>query len=172
MSDYEFEQPGLGESTKKTSDPYQDDEKTVLEQLKERLTRKIERPEIEVEVPERKGVTVRFSPNITHHQMRAWRKKAGDSTKAGMDPLKFACEVIGQTCMAILVDGVPVTEDGNNVTFASDSILEWVGASRPIPDGIRSFYGVDPHIEAVAVTIMEKSGYGDDVEEVDPTTGS
>ena len=47
---------------------------TVLDQLKEEVSKEVTRPEIEMPVPERKGVTVRFSPNITNEQLKAWRR--------------------------------------------------------------------------------------------------
>ena len=42
---------------------------TVLDQLKEVLAKKVERDPVFVEVPEREGVTVQISPNITQHQL-------------------------------------------------------------------------------------------------------
>jgi len=144
---------------------------SVLEQLKIELGKKIERPEIEIDVPERDGIAVRFSPNITQHQIRAWRRNAGENTKAGFDPTKFACQVIGHTCSGIYVNGEQVTtSDGLGLTFASQEILDMVEATRPIPDGIQAFYGLDPHLEATALAVMEHAGYSDEVDAVDPTT--
>lgn len=151
-------------STSKVKEP------SVLAKLREEVSKKIERPEIVVEVPERKSISVRFSPNITQTQMNAWRRNSGENTKAGMDATKFACFVIGHTCRAILVDGEEATnEDGAPLTFASPEILEMLDVSRPIPDGVRAMYGLDPHVEAVALAIMEAAGYNDSVDTVDPT---
>ncbi len=44
---------------------------TVLEQLRAEISKKVERPDIEIGVPERPGVAVRFSPNVTQNQLRA-----------------------------------------------------------------------------------------------------
>ena len=120
---------------------------------------------------EREGVSVRFSPNITQHQLRAWRKNSGENTKDGFDPLKFACYVVGSTCTAILInDEIAQDENGVDVTFASPEILEMTNDIRPIPDGIRRFYGVDPHLEATALTILDHAGYGDEVDAVENPT--
>lgn len=148
-------------------------EASVLERLREQLSKKIERARILVEVPERPGVAVEVSPNITQHQMRVWRKNAGEGTKPGFDPTKFACYVIGHTTTGIYIDNQEVfAEAGHNLTFASPEIMEMTGTTRPIPDCIQAFFGLDPHVEAAALAIMEAAGYGDDVETVDPTTES
>ena len=49
--------------------------------------------------------------------------------------------------------------------------MEMTGTERPLPDAIRAFYGVDPHLENVALKILDYAGYGDDVDAEDPTQG-
>jgi len=146
---------------------------TMLERLRGELARKVERPKILLEVPERPGVAVEVSPNITQHQIRSWRKNAGENSKQGFDPTKFACYVVGHTTTGIYVDGQEVfSEEGNPLSFASPEILEMTDTTRPLPDCIIAFFGLDPHVEAAALAIMEAAGYGDEIETVDPTTGS
>jgi hypothetical protein len=146
---------------------------SVLDQLKSTLSKKVERQKVFVEVPERTGITIEVSPNITQHQIRAWRKNAGEDTKQGMDGTKFACSVIAHTTTGIYINGEQTTnEDGVPLTFGSDLILEMTGTSRPTPDCVRAFFGIDPHIEAAAVAILEAAGYSDTVETVDPTKAS
>jgi hypothetical protein len=148
-------------------------EVSVLDRLREQLAKKVERPRILIEVPERPGLAIEVSPNITQHQMRAWRKNAGEGTKPGFDPTKFACYVIGHTTTGIYMGTEEVlAEAGHSLSFASQDILDMTGTTRPIPDCIQAFFGLDPHVEAAALTIMEAAGYGDDVETVDPTTES
>lgn len=138
---------------------------TVLEQLRAEISKKVERPDIEIGVPERPGVAVRFSPNVTQNQLRAWRKNSGEDSKDGFDPLKFACYVVGSTTQCILINDEIVTdENGIELTFASGEILDMTNDLRPIPDGIRNFYGVDPHLESTALAILDAAGYGEDVE--------
>lgn len=149
------------------------DEGTMLDRLRAEVSKKVERPQIFVEVPERPGVTIRVSPNITQHQLRTWRKNAGENTKPGFDPTKFACYVIGHTTTGIYMEGKEVFSDsGHPLSFASPEILEMTDTTRPLPDCILAFFGIDPHVEAAALAIMEAAGYGDEVETVDPTMES
>lgn len=146
---------------------------SVLSQLKQVIQKKVERPVVEINVPERPGVSLEISPNITQHQLRSWRKNAGEDTKNGMDTVKFACSVVGHTTTAILINGeVATNSDGFPVNFASPEIMEMTNTTRPLPDCVRAFFGVEPHIEAAAVAIMEAAGYGDTVDAVDPTMKS
>ncbi len=171
MSDEIFET--LSETPAKKANSDKGKAPTVLDQLKEVLSKKVEREAVFIEVPERPGVTVRVSPNITQHQLRAWRKNAGEDTKNGMDATKFAASVLGHTCTGIFVNGEQVVnEDGIGLTFASEAILQMTGTTRPIPDCVRAFFGIDPHVESAALAILEAAGYSDTVEAVDPTTAS
>ena len=145
-------------------------EPTVLDRLRDQLSKKIERPEILIEVPERPGVAIQVSPNITQHQLRAWRRNSGENTKNGFDPTKFACYVIGHTCTGIYVDGEEaLNENGSPLSFASPEILDMTNTTRPIPECVQAFFGIDPHVESAALVIMDAAGYGDEVEQVDPT---
>ena len=154
-------------------EPETHDGGSVLDRLRVELAKKVERPTMQLEVPERPGVTVQISPNISQHQLRAWRKNSGENTKPGFDPTKFACYVIGNTTTGIFMGGQEVLSDaGNSLSFASPEILEMTDTTRPLPDCILAFFGLDPHVEAAALAIMEAAGYGDEVETVDPTTGS
>ena len=146
---------------------------SVLDQLSQVVSKKIERDPVYLEVPERPGVTVKISPNITQHQLRSWRKNAGEDTKNGLDATRFACAVIGHTTMAICINGEEVTnDDGVILTFASPEIMKMTNTTRPLPDCVREFFGIDPHVEAAALAIMEAAGYSDTVEAVDPTKQS
>jgi hypothetical protein len=146
---------------------------SILEQLKTTISKKVERTAIYIEVPERPGVTIKVSPNITQNQLRAWRKNAGEDSKSGIDATKFACAVIGHTTQAICMNGEEVTnDDGVTLTFASSEIMEMTNTTRPLPDCVREFFGIDPHVEAAALAIMEAAGYSDTVEAVDPTKQS
>ena len=145
---------------------------TILDQLKEEITREVTRPEIELPVPERRGVTVRFSPNISNEQLRSWRRNSTNRKTEELDSIKFSCHVIGHTVTGIYFnDTLVIDEDGNAITFASPAIMEMTNTDRPLPDAIRAFYGVDPHLESVALKILDYSGYGDDVDATDPTKG-
>lgn len=148
-------------------------ENNVLNKLKSAIQKKIERPVVEINIPERPGVSIQVSPNINQNQLRAWRKNAGEDTKNGMDTLKFACAVIAHTTVSIVINGeTAVNESGFEMNFASPEIMEMTGTNRPYPDCVKAFFGIEPHIEAAAVAIMEAAGYGDTVDAVDPTMKS
>lgn len=148
-------------------------EETLLQKLSTVISKKVERPVVHIDVPERPGVTIKISPNITQNQMRNWRKQAGEDSRNGMDGTRFACSVIGHTTIGICMNGEEVLdEDGNELTFASPLILQMTETTRPLPDCVREFFGVDPHIEAAALAILDAAGYSDTVETVDPTKES
>lgn len=139
---------------------------TVLDRLRARIAEKVQRPDIFIEVPDRPGVKLRVSPNITSAQIKAWRRNAGENNKNGMDQLTFAAYVVAGTTKGILFeDEEAFMEDGvTSITFASPEIWrDTLNVSRPVPEGVRAFFGVDPHIEAAAVAIMERAGFGEEV---------
>ncbi len=146
---------------------------TALSKLRDTISKKVERSMVLLEVPERPGVKVRISPNITQQQMKNWRKNAGEDTRNGLDATKFACMVIAHTTVGIEIDDEEVLdENGNEVTFASPVIMEMTDTTRPLPDCVRAFFGVDPHVEAAALAILDKAGYSDTVDATDPSKGS
>jgi hypothetical protein len=148
-------------------------EETPLQKLTSAIKKKVERAPVYIEVPERPGVTIKVSPNITQNQMRNWRKQAGEDSRNGMDATKFACSVIGHTTVGICIDGEEVfDDDGYELTFASPTILAMTDTTKPLPDCVKVFFGVDPHIEAAALAILDAAGYSDTVDTVDPTKES
>jgi hypothetical protein len=141
----------------------------ILDKLKSELSKKVRRPEIHLEIPERPSMVVRYSPNINQNQVRAWRRNSGEDTKNGMDATKFACYVLANTCSGVLIDNELVVDKNNEpVVFGSDEIMKMVDAER-VQEAIRAIYVVEPHIEATALAIMEAAGFNDSVEQVDPT---
>lgn len=144
------------------------DEPTLLSKLKSSLSKKVERDSILLEVPERPEMAVRYSPNITQHQIKSWRRSSGAERKEGLDGIRFACHVLANTCTGIFIDGAEVTENGSPVTFSHDSVMQMVGVSR-VFDCIREVYGIDPHVEAAAIAVLDAAGFNDSVDQVDPT---
>jgi hypothetical protein len=157
------------EEPKKPAKADKKSEPTLLDQLTAVVKRKVERAQVLMAIPERPNVKLIISPNITQNQIRNWRKSAGEDTKAGMDALRFACLVVGSTTVGMMFDDEEVKDaDGNELTFASDIILEMTETTRPQPDCVRAFFGVDPHVESAAVAILEAAGYSDTVDTEDP----
>lgn len=172
MADEIIEVAGSTPSQKEEALSKKNKRVSVLDMLKEEISREVTRPEVEMNVPERKGVTVRFSPNITNDQLKAWRRNSTNRKTDELDSVKFSCYVIGNTVSGIYFDDELVLDDeGNAITFASPVMMEMTGTDRPLPDAIRAFYGVDPHLENVALKILDFAGYGDDVDAEDPTQG-
>ena len=164
--DYDFTNPTPAKPAKAIK---QKVEMTVLEKLRGELAKKVRRPDIFLEVPERTEMAVSYSPNVTQQQVRAWRRNAGEDTKKGMDATVFACLVLANTCTGIMLGGELVTDDaGDPLGFGSDEIMQMVNADR-VQDAIRAIYVVEPHIEATALAVMEAAGFNDSVEQVDPT---
>lgn len=148
-------------------------EDTQLARLREVVRRKVERAPVLIPVPERPGVSVKVSPNITQSQMKNWRKNAGEDSRNGLDGTKFACLVIGHTTTGIYIDDEEVFDEGGNyLNFAHPIVLEMTETTRPVPDAVRAMFGVDPHIESAALAILDAAGYSDTVAAVDPTKES
>lgn len=138
---------------------------TLLSQLRETLKKKVERQPVLLEVPERPGLKLKISPNITQNQMKAWRKNAGEDTKNGIDATKFATQVIAFTTIGFVLNGEEVMDDdGNALGFAHPIVKEMTDANRPWPDAVVKLFGLDPHVEAAALSIMEAAGWGDQVD--------
>jgi len=147
---------------------------TLLDKLTATIGEKVSRKDIYINVPERPRVALRISPNITQSQVRKWRKEAGEDTKNGMDATKFATFVIGHTTQGVLFNDEEVFDDnGFALNFAHDHILAMTKTVRPVPDAVRAFFGLDPHVEAAALAILDAAGFGDTIEPAeDPTKRS
>lgn len=148
-------------------------EESQIERLRSVVKKKVERSFVLIPVPERPGVSIKVSPNITQSQMKNWRKNAGEDSRNGLDATKFACLVIGHTTTGVYIDDEEVLdENGNILNFAHPLILEMTETSRPVPDAVRAMFGVDPHVESAALAILDAAGYSDTVAAVDPTKES
>jgi len=156
-----------------SSNPPVADTDNVLDSLKKIIQDKVRRGDVHIAIPERPGVMIRISPNITQNQLKSWRRNAGEERKGGMDTLKFSTNLIAATTTGILVNDVIVTDEtGIELTFASPEIMGMTGTTRPHPDCVLAFFGLEPHVEAAAVAIIEAAGYGDNVDALDPTKRS
>jgi len=147
------------------------DEPTLLSALKSTLSRKVAREDILLEVPERPQMIIRYSPNITQHQIKQWRRNSGDGRKEGLDGVRFSCHVLANTCTGILLDGQEVTENGVPMTFNHDTVMQMLGVGK-VFDCVREVYGLDPHVEAAAIAVLDAAGFNDSVDQVDPTKAS
>jgi len=96
-------------------------EQTVLDQLTAAIKKKVERPTVHLEVPERPGVKLIISPNISQQQLRSWRRNAGEDTKNGLDSLKFACAAEGAALAILEAAGYSDTVDTVDPTKESSA---------------------------------------------------
>lgn len=150
----------MAEKTEKTDNP-----ESLLNQLKEVVSKKVERKNVFIEVPNRPGVKLLISPNITQQQVRVWQKQCGGDSPKGLDATKFACTVVGQTSKGVYMNGEEVLEDNQwPLTFASKPMLEMTGAERAVPDCVQKFFGLDAHVEAAALAIIDACGFGDTIQ--------
>jgi hypothetical protein len=94
-------------------------DENVLDALKAVISKKVQRDDIFLNVPERPGVTLLVSPNVTQNQIKAWQKNSGSESKSGIDATKFACQVIGHTTKGIFLNGEEVFEDGKSLGSVS-----------------------------------------------------
>jgi hypothetical protein len=141
----------------------------ILDDLKKIIQDKVKRGDIYIPVPERPNVMIRVSPNITQNQLKSWRRNAGEDRKNGMDTIRFSTNLIAATTTGIVLhDEIVTDEAGVELTFASPQIMKMTDTSRPYPDCVLAFFGLEPHVEAAAVAIIEAAGYGDNVDAVDP----
>lgn len=161
-------------STSSTTSTPQNKEETLLDRLKATIGEKVRRKDIYIQVPERDNVLLRISPNVSQAQVRKWRREAGEDSKNGMDATKFATFVIGHTTEGIIMGDKEVTDDeGYSITFGSDLMLSMTKTTKPVPDAVRAFFGLDPHVEAAALAILDAAGFGDTIEPAeDPTMKS
>lgn len=152
------------------------DSKNVLSQLRALVSEEVSLPDIEIEVKQRPGVSVIYSPNISNAQLKNWRKRCTNRKTGELDNIKFACLVVGDTAREIHLHGEPaVMDNGSILSFATQEFADMMGVEKSeiVPFGMRDFFGVDAHLEATAMAILDNSGYGDDVEATeDPTSGS
>lgn len=149
------------------------DSPNVLEDLRAELAVEVRRENIIIEVPERPNIKVEYDPNFGQPDVRKWRKQSGENSRKGFDSITFACRVVGNAVKGIYINGkLAENEEGVALTFASPEILEMLDEDRPIPEGIQKFFGLDPHLEATALKIIEAAGFSDDVDvQEDPTKG-
>lgn len=145
----------------------------ILDALRTELQQEIRRDNIIIEVPERPNIKVEYDPNFGQPDIRKWRKQSGENSRKGFDSILFACRVVGNTCVQIFMNGkVAENEEGIPLNFVSADLLSMLDEDRAIPEGIQKFFGLDPHLEATALKIIEAAGFSDDVDvQEDPTKG-
>lgn len=143
-----------------------------LENLRASLKEETSGSPIVLETPRRPGWNVRYRCDVELPVLAQWRKKAADkSMPEGVDELKLCLIILADQCDAILQGDVEVEEDGEVVTFRTQSLQDLLGAIRAA-DLVRRWYGSDGHAVSAAQEVMNASGYGEDLVREDPTQTS
>lgn len=154
----------------KAGRPVIDDLNAALDKA---LSEEISFEPIVLEVPKRPGMSIRYSTDIDDDKMNGWTKRAEDKRKPnGQDGLRYVCLIVATQCQAILMHGQEVHDEGGGTyTFGHKSLRERYHTERAA-DVVRKVYGSDPHIYLTANAILEASGWGDRVVEVEGEAGS
>jgi hypothetical protein len=168
MTDEFTTEIGGSGSVMPASEQTEDSSGNILDELRKELGRTVERPLVQIVIPERPNIALRLNPNLNQAQLKHWRNNSGANSKKGLDSVKFSCYIIGETCVGIFINGKEaVDENGTPLTFASEVIWEMTNASDAF-ESIKDMFAVEPHLETAAMSIIEAAGYGDEVETEDP----
>jgi hypothetical protein len=157
------------------SDVLHEPQLSILDQLTQIVQEEVSIATIEIAVIQRKGITVLYSPNIESKDLKKWRNKATNKKTGELDNIKFSGTVILATCEGLLLNGEPVVDSNDNaIVFNSQAFADMMEVDMPeiVPFGIKEFFNVDAHLEGTALTILDKAGYGEDIEVEDPTNNS
>ena len=150
--------------------------RTILAELTAAVQKEVELPEVRIDVKERPGVSVTYSPNVDSNELKSWRSKSTNKKTGELDSIKFSCLVLGNTMTGIWMNEEEVfDETGNPIEFMSTTFAEMmqVALAQVNPHAIRKFYGVDAHLESTALAVLDHAGYGDEIEtEENPTKQS
>lgn len=143
-----------------------------LKDLEQALTAPIKRKPIELVVPSRPTIRIRYSTLIEGNNVQYWNRRS-TNTRGGQedrDPLKFSCLVLANQSEAFLYSGQEAFDSkGNPINFRNPELQDMVRADRAI-DAVRRVYGVDAHVLRTADEVLGAAGYNDQMErEEDPT---
>lgn len=72
---------------------------------------------------------------------------------------------MGHATKGVYLQGDEVLQDGQwPVNFASRPMLEMTNTDKAIPDAVQKFFGIDAHVEAAALAIIDACGFGDTIQ--------
>lgn len=150
--------------------------RSTLDKLREAIQAEVERPEITAVIPSRKNIRLTFSPNIDSDELKVWRRKASNKKTGELDGIKFSVFIIQNLLTGIYITDAEGVEDlvvdpetDEPLTFTSPEIMEFAEADTPI-ETVRNIFVIDPHLESLAMSLMDEAGYGEEVEtEANPT---
>lgn len=120
----------------------------------------------ELDVPRKPGLTVRYVTDIPYEMVQAWRKASYDAVLDVFNEVEQHLAMLVFACQAICVEGEPITDAGQPVTFTSPALQARFGADDDPAAAVKALYGKDPFVVAAGRALLLEAGYG---EEVHPT---
>jgi hypothetical protein len=137
-----------------------------LDALRDKITEQVVKPDLELDVLTRDGMSIRYTTNLDLDVINKWRRVCQDKSQVdNFNMLKFASLVVANTAIAFALNGVePTGADGDLVSFRSPEVLEWTNTKRAL-DAVRKLFANDAHIIATAQEIMSEAGFGDEMKE-------
>lgn len=144
-----------------------------------------EGPTVELAVPGRPGVAVRYGTVVEWEELQAWRKRSRDkglrsaSNPDGVDVNRVSRLVLANRAKAVVVDGDDVVgTDGRPLTFSHPELHAMLGLTGNVgaTQAVHAFYGRDAWVQQASGKVLDLAGWGDDAQEVDddvdpPTAG-
>lgn len=135
-------------------------------------------PSIFVPVPLRKGWVIELSPNISNAEFQRYqraaqgKKKVGQGQVQNLNFLLLNALAIVEHTVALHKEtpagrAAVLDEDGDPVTFTHPDLMAQVGATTAV-DAAKAFIG-DAHIVSIGNTLIDRAGWGDEVQAEDPT---
>lgn len=146
---------------------------SALDMLQQAVSGQVHLKPITLKVPERHGVSVQYDVNIDDDVLTAWKKRSiHEDPRDGINALKLASIVLASQSIAFFINGHQVTEGGQPLTFASQTVWRMVNpAATSSPDAVIRLYGVHAHVINTGEEVLRAAGYGGLIERVesDPT---
>lgn len=137
---------------------------TTLDALRDIASDHIDTEPIEINVPKRPGVSVRYSVDLDAPRFQSWQRACKDrSSPTGLDDLRLSLTVLASQCVGIVVNDQLVLDDtGQPATFRSDGVMQMFGG-RDANQTARKVYANDGHLLATAQEVIRECGYGEEV---------
>lgn len=123
-----------------------------------------------IAVDTRPGYSIRCRLDFTGHDLDRWRKAAHNKRFTDkLDGIKFAALLIGATCVAVLRNGKPVSQDGEPIDypFQNRAFMGTLGG-HDVDSTVRAFFVREGLVDAAARRVTLEAGWGEDVY-ADPT---
>lgn len=144
---------------------------TLLDRLRAVAAKTVSKPQFLIEVPEREELSILIDPNIDDDRIKKLQAKV--THKGTMDTFKFALWLIADTTRGLYIGGEEVlSEGGAPLTFASPEVKDMFGGHADVSYVVKDCFGVDAHVISAAGIIIDRAGYGEEVETEDPTLTS